>query len=86
MTRRDRIMGKIKLEFISRLTTSDGRVIERKVEAEEGVPTPEDFDLSKKDGFLEQFDVFEKTALDARNRIGAEMAESYLNEISKKNK
>lgn len=83
--RRDFIMGRAKLEFIARLTTSDGEVIERRVEATDGIPAPEDFDIATKEVFLEQFDVFETVALEARNKIGAEMAESYLDAISKKN-
>jgi len=79
-------MGKAKLEFISRITTSDGKVIERKVDASEGIPDPEDFDLSSEEGFLRQFDSFEKTVLNARNQIAKEATESYFEETSKKNK
>ena len=84
-TRRDIVMGKAKLEFIARLTTSDGKVIERRVEAADGIPVPEDFDMETKEGFLEQFNAFEMAALEARNKIGADITESYLDEISKKN-
>jgi hypothetical protein len=79
-------MGKVKLEFISRLTTPDGEVIERTVEAADGIPAPEDFDFSSKEGFLEHFDELEKTVLDARNKIAAEITEGYLDIASKKNK
>ncbi len=40
----------VKLEFIARITTPDGKVIERKVDAPGGIPTPEDFDMSSKEG------------------------------------
>ena len=76
---------KIKLEFIARITTPDGKVIERLVEAEDGIPMPDDFDLSTKKGFLESFDAYEKSALAARNKAGEEITAEYLSEVSKKN-
>jgi 3-dehydroquinate synthase class II len=76
---------KIKLEFIARITTPDGKVIERKVEADGTIPTPDDFDMSSKMGFLESFDAYEKAALAARNKAGEEITAEYLAEVSKKN-
>jgi len=76
---------KIKLEFIARITMSDGKVIERIVEAEDGIPVPDDFDLATKKGFLESFDAYEKAALAARNKAGEEITAEYLAEVSKKN-
>ena len=75
----------LKLEFIARITTPDGKVIERKVEAEGGIPTLDDFDMSSKRGFLESFDAYEKAALEARNKVGEEITAEYLAEVSKKN-
>lgn len=79
-------MNKTSLEFIARITTPDGKVIERKVDAEDGIPAPDDFDTSSKNGFLESFDVLEKLTLEARNKIAADITEAYLEEVSKKNK
>jgi len=76
---------KVKLEFIARITTPDGKVIERIVEADGTIPTPDDFDMSSKQGFLESFDAYEKAALEARNKAGEEITAEYLAEVSKKN-
>ena len=76
---------KMKLEFIARITTPDGKVIERKVEADGGIPASEDFDMLTQIGFLESFDTVEKTALAARNKVGEEIMAEYLAEVSKKN-
>jgi len=75
---------KVKLEFIARITTPDGKVIERKVEAADGIPTADDFDLSSRRGFLESFDAYEKAALEARNKAGEEITAEYLAEVAKK--
>jgi hypothetical protein len=77
-------MDKAKLEFIARITVPDGRVIEKTVEASEGIPAPDDFDISTKEGFLASFDAFEKVTLGARNKIGDAISEEYMEEVSKK--
>jgi hypothetical protein len=78
-------MKKAKLEFFARITTPDGKVIEKSIEASDGIPAPDDFDVSTKEGFLDSFDAFEKVTLEARNKIGEAIAEEYLNSMSKKN-
>lgn len=78
-------MNKAKLEFVARITMPDGRVIEKAVEASEGIPAPDDFDVSAKEGFLASFDAFEKATLAARNKIGDAISEGYMEEVSKKN-
>ena len=77
--------NKVKLEFVARITTPDGKVIERSVEAPEGIPTPDDFDMSCKQGFLTSFDAYEQAALKARNQICEDITQEYLAEVSKKN-
>ena len=77
-------MDKVKLEFVARITLPSGEVIERKVTAADGMPAPDDFDISSTDGFLESFDAMEKVTLEARNRIAKDIAEAYLEEVSKK--
>jgi len=78
-------IDKVKLEFVAKITMPSGKVIERRVAADDGIPTPDDFDTSSKNGFLESFDILEKVTLGARNRIAEEIAEAYLEEVSKKN-
>ncbi len=76
--------NEVKLEFIARITTPDGKIIERAVEALEGIPTPDGFDMSSKHGFLESFDAYEQAALKARNQICEDITQEYLAEVSKK--
>jgi hypothetical protein len=78
-------MDKVKLEFVAKITMPDGKVIERRVDAGDSIPVPDDFDTSSKDGFLESFDVLEKAALKARNKIAEDITEAYIEEVSKKN-
>lgn len=78
--------GKVKMEFIARITDSDGQVIERVVTAADGIPSSDEFDLSTREGFLSDFDSLEKVTLEARNKIGEEIIDEYLELISKKNK
>jgi len=78
-------MDKVKLEFVAKITMPDGKVIERKVDANDGIPSPDDFDVSSKNGFLESFDVLEKATLEARNRIAEDITGAYVEEVSKKN-
>lgn len=79
------VMEKIQLEFIAKITLPDGKIIERVVNADEGIPTPDEFDTSSKERFLESFDSLEKRTLEARNKIAADITEAYLQEVSKKN-
>ncbi len=77
--------NEVKLEFIARITTPEGKIIERSVEIPEGIPTPDDPDMSSKRGFLESFDAYEQAALKARNQICEDITQEYLAEVSKKN-
>ena len=79
-------MDKVKLEFTAKITMQDGKVIERRIDADDGIPAPEDFDTSSKEGFLESFDILENVALGARNKIAEAITEAYLEEVSKKNR
>ena len=56
-----------KLELVARITLPDGRVVEKKVEAVGGIPAPEEFDTSDRDGFLATYDRFERSVIDARD-------------------
>ena len=77
--------GKVRLEFVARITMPDGKVIERRVEADDKIPTPDDFDTSSTKGFLESFDVLEQVTLEARNHVTHDITEAFLDEVSKKN-
>ena len=78
-------MDNVKLEFVARITMPDGEVIERRVDIDDRIPAPDDFDISSEDGFLESFDAMEKVTLEARNKIAKDITEVYLEEVSKKN-
>lgn len=77
-------MGKAKLEFIARITTEDGSVVERKVSAGESIISPSEVDQSSLDGFLDSFESFEKPMISARDQIGKEIAQAWLEEQAKK--
>lgn len=76
-------MEKPKLEFIARITTEDGRVIEKKVVTEEGIPSIDEFDFEDVDNFLDTFDSYERATIKARNKICSEITDAYL-ELGKK--
>lgn len=73
------------VEFSARITMPDGQIIEKTVSSTGDFPSPEDFDLSTRDGFLADFDALEKAVLEARNRIGEEISGEFLDHASKKN-
>lgn len=77
-------MGKAKLEFVARITTEDGKVIERRVETSEGIIPSEEINREDLHAFLSQFDKYEKSALSARNRICDEITQAWLEEQVKK--
>lgn len=79
------MMDKARLEFVAKITLPDGKVIERRIDADGGLPAPEDFDTSSERGFLDSFDVLEKATLEARNKIALDITEAYLEEVAKKN-
>ena len=77
--------GSSKIEFTAKITGPDGQVVEKTVSTMGDIPSLEDFDLSTMEGFLSDFDTLEKAILEARNKIGKEMAAEYLEQVSKKN-
>ena len=72
-------MGKSKLEFIAKITTSDGREITKRVEED----IPEDLNLENLDEFLSTFDDYERHALKARNGICEEITQAWLEQAKK---
>lgn len=75
-----------KLEFTARITLPDGRVIEKSIEADGGVPSAEEMDFYTLDGFRESYALYERAAIDARDRVCKELTDEYINELSKKTK
>ena len=73
-------MGKSKLEFYAKITTSDGREIMKRVEED----IPDEVNLDNLDEFLSTFDDYERHALKARNGICEEITQAWLDEQAKK--
>ena len=84
-TNNTRSNDKMDLEFVARIIGKDGSVIEKTIRLEDALPDLEDFDLSTKEGFLRDFDEYEKSVLSARNQIAEDITTEYLKEASKKN-
>lgn len=72
-------MGKSKLEFYAKITTSDGREITKRVEEE----IPEGLNLENLDEFMSTFDDYEQHALKARNGICEEITQAWLEQAKK---
>mgnify|MGYP006989023537 CR=1 FL=1 len=72
-----------KLEFVARITLPDGKVIEKTVQADGGIPSPEEFDVTNKENFLATFDEFERSVIEARDRLCEEVEESLSDELKK---
>ena len=72
-------MGKSKLEFYAKITTSDGREIVKRVEED----IPEDLNLENLDEFMSTFDDYERHALKARNGICEEITQAGLEQAKK---
>ena len=77
-------MGKTNIEFIARLTTEDGSVIERRVSAEEGIISPSTVDQNSLDSILRAFDSTERATILARNQVGQEIMQAWIEEQAKK--
>ena len=73
-------MGKSKIEFYAKITSSDGREIMKRVEEE----IPDEVNLENLDEFLSTFDDYERHALKARNGICEEITQAWLDEQAKK--
>ena len=76
----------MKVRFTAEIIDDNGNVIGNRVSEAGGIPCPDDFDLSTKEGFLRDFDKLEKAVLKARNQIGKDIVEETLDNTSKKNK
>lgn len=72
-----------KLEFMARMTLPDGRVIEKMVEVDGGIPSPDEFDMTDKYKFLTTFDRYERGVIDARDRLTKSITEAISDELKK---
>ena len=72
-------MGKSKLEFYAKITTSDGREIRKRVEED----IPDDLNLEDLDEFMSTFDDYERHALKARNGICEEITQAWIEQAKK---
>ena len=73
-----------KLELVARVTLPDGRVVEKTVEADGGIPAPEEIDISDRDRFLATYDRFERSVIDARDRLSKSIGETMSEELKKR--
>ena len=74
------------VEYTARITLPNGEVIEKTVSNTGDFPSLEDFDLSTREGFLEDFDHFEKTILKTSRELNSEISKELLEASSKKNR
>ena len=73
------------LVLTAKVVGKDGQTIEKEIRIEDALPDINDFDLSTKEGFLDDFHEVEKSLLQARGMLTEELAKEYLDEASKKN-
>ena len=72
-----------KLELVARFTLPDGRVIEKMVEADGGIPSPEEFDITDRGRFLATFDRYERSVIEARDQLAKVIGETVSEELKK---
>lgn len=74
------------VEYTAKITLPNGEVIEKTVYTVGAFPSLEDFDLSTREGFLQDFDLLEKTVLETSRKLNGELSRGYLDASSKKNR
>lgn len=74
------------VEYTAKITLPNGEVIEKSVSAIGDFPSLEEFDLSTREGFLQDFDQFEKAVLEASRKLNGEISREFLDVSSKKNR
>lgn len=74
------------VEYTAKITLPNGEIIEKTVSTAGTFPSLEDFDLSTREGFLQDFDLLEKTVLETSRKLNGELSREYLDASSKKNK
>lgn len=76
----------MKVKFTAEIIDDDGNVIGTRTSEAGGIPSPEQFDRSTKEGFLRDFDAMEQAILKARNQVDGDIAGEFLGVASKKNR
>lgn len=74
------LINMARLEFIAKITTQDGREIQKQIVED----IPDKISLNEMDGFLTDFDEYERAALKARNCICEDITQAWLDEQAKK--
>ena len=74
------------VEYTAKITLPNGEVIEKTISTEGDFPSLEDFDLSTRKGFLEDFDQLEKVILKTSRDLNSEISKEFLAASSKKNR
>lgn len=74
------------VEYTAKITLPNGEVIEKSVSTVGDFPSLEEFDLSTRDGFLQDFDHFEKAVLETSRKLNGEISKEFLDASSKKNR
>ena len=74
------------IEYTAKITLPNGEVIEKTVSTAGTFPSLEDFDLSTREGLLNDFDLLEKTVLETSRKLNGELSCEYLDASSKKNR
>lgn len=74
------------VEYTAKITLPNGEVIEKSVSAIGDFPSLEEFNLSTREGFLQDFDQFEKAVLEASRKLNGEISREFLDVSSKKNR
>lgn len=74
------------VEYTAKITLPNGEVIEKTISTVGAFPSLEDFDLSTREGFLQDFDLLEKAVLETSRKLNGELSREYLDASSKKNR
>lgn len=72
------------VEYTAKITLPNGEIIEKTVATVGDFPSLEDFDLSTREGFLEDFDHLEKAILNTSRSLNSEISKEFLAASSKK--
>ena len=74
-----------KLTITAKITLPDGSEVTRVIEAEDGIPSPDQIDVSTtRENFLKSFEVLEKSVLEARTGTGGARMGRMGDEIKKR--
>lgn len=74
------------LEMTVKLTSKDGTIIEKTIKVNDCVPDAKDIDLCTKEGFLSDYDVYERIMLKTRDELSTEITKQYLSDASESKK